>query len=299
MKIIENHLPVNRLFVLLCLLVLFPTNGTKSAELCRPYYEGYMMLSLRTDYYPKMTKNRAKIYGTPVVSRIFQGWEKLKMRIVVKNFEYYKKGKKCISSDKEDEEWFKRCKIIILDLNNEKTFLEKSWESLSVDSTLKSVKSKNYNNTREGDIIIEEREVLLKDSKDKPLGAGIYKIRFICDTLDTKKSSESSTKRFVSKKIGESVFEVIVPKTDKEMAEEEMHRAYWSGIHTEKAIPHLEKVIKIDKNALQAFSWLSRAYLDNGKIDSAADTIKRCLELDPKNRACREYSSRLKSEKSK
>jgi len=58
-----------------------------------------------------------------------------------------------------------------------------------------------------------------------------------------------------------------------------MHKAYWLGIYTRAAIPHIMKVLEYDPKGQQAMEWLSGAYLRINEKGKAIKIINRCLDL--------------------
>ncbi|HUU00141.1 MAG TPA: tetratricopeptide repeat protein [Myxococcota bacterium] len=243
-----------------------------------------------------MTKSLAKTYGTPWVSRIFYGWEQIKVKLYVSNVIDSTSDKDCKISVKDSGDWLKTCRMRIINRENGRIVYNRLWDKLPRPSGRRS--EKLMTTISPGESTGGERIILPVDHDGSPLEKGIYTVKVICD-MDalvpllhgtTSKCNSILKNRNI---VGNSVVEIIKPSTRLERAEEEMHKAFWLGIYTPEAIPHLLKVLEYDPKGRQAMEWLSGAYIKTNEMEKAKKIINRCIEANPYSRACKNYRKEI------
>jgi Tfp pilus assembly protein PilF len=60
-----------------------------------------------------------------------------------------------------------------------------------------------------------------------------------------------------------------------------------------EALAHFEKAVQLDPESAAAHAALGEAYLALGEIDKARESLRRCLDLNPKDEELRRFATEL------
>lgn len=237
---------------------------------------------------------------TDWIYRVFYGWEKLEVHLGLCVFSDDLLGY-CEISVADPGDWFRGCKIKIVEHSTQAVVLEQPWEPGLEEFTKRGYHKRGLkiNNSRfavDDNRGISAKRVLELVAKDgKPLDPGYYWLEADCDldALSThwqgvgevcKPYDMKERKRAL--KMSRRLIEIVKPSNDREREAEAIRRAGRLGKDSLDAIPYLQEAIRINPNSIVALELLSSAYINNGMMEEARKTLEHCIKVSKERNSC-------------